>query len=366
MREQRRPHIVHVCTTPEKAGGIWKYIAYLADSPLADRYRFSTIMYPRRSTSISPGIIVELGKSVRSKAPDLVHIHGLQADGFHVALAVRFYQGQPVVLSVHGFAGDNRYSPLAKRMISTWLLEPLTILMSDAIYAVSEYGSKKAVVRCWARNNYGTIPNTVIPPKVDIDSKVARKRLGIGDNEVIALCVGRMTREKGMLLLAQALEVVDWSRVPSLRLIMVGQVPFEQQVRDALAPWIAKGVICIHGQEPDLWPMYRACDFVLHPSLHENQSLALLEAMAAAKPVVCMEVGGNPEIVLSQETGVLVPLEDAKRLAEAIENMATDSERRCRLGHAGRERLEAKFNALQLAEEVGKVYDQLLVGRGRE
>ncbi len=360
-----QPHILHVCTTPEQAGGIWKYISYLTGSPLTEKYRFSTIMYPRRTRCLSAGVITELGKAVRCKAPDLVHIHGLQADGFHVALAVRCYQRQPVLLSVHGFASDNRYSPIAKRIVSGWLLEPLTILMADGVYTVSNYGSKKAMVRCWAKNNYGTIPNAVIPPTVDIDPKVARKRLGFEGDEVIALCVGRMTREKGMLLLAQALEFIDWAHVPSLRLMMAGQVPFEQQVKAALEPWMEKGLIRIHGQESDMWPLYRACDFLLHPSLHENQSLAILEAMAAAKPVVCMEVGGNPEIVLNEETGVLVPLQNAKMLAKVVENVAMDSERRCRLGQAGRERIEATFNARKLSEEVGKVYDHLLSDCGR-
>ena len=81
----------------------------------------------------------------------------------------------------------------------------------------------------------------------------------------------------------------------------------------------------------------------MHPSDEEGFSNAILEAMAAGKPVVASAVGGNPEAIVEGKTGHLVPAGDASALAEAILRLMADPERARELGLAGRTRVDERF-----------------------
>jgi glycosyltransferase involved in cell wall biosynthesis len=97
-------------------------------------------------------------------------------------------------------------------------------------------------------------------------------------------------------------------------------------------------------------------DVFVMPSLSEGLSIALLEAMAARKPVVTTKVGGNPEIVVDGETGYLVPAKDVQSLASAILDMLSNPDQRIRFGENGRRRVEERFSLVTMAEGYQKLY----------
>src|SRR4029079_10837609 len=108
----------------------------------------------------------------------------------------------------------------------------------------------------------------------------------------------------------------------------------------------------------------RAGMFIL-PSVSEGISLTLLEAMAASLPVVATKVGGNAEVVLEGETGVLVPPESPKALACAILGVLRDSAGARRMGELGRRRVEAEFEIARTIGRYEALYLELLERRGR-
>jgi glycosyltransferase involved in cell wall biosynthesis len=95
------------------------------------------------------------------------------------------------------------------------------------------------------------------------------------------------------------------------------------------------------------------------PSLFEGLPIAVLEAMAAGKPVVATAVGGTGEAVVHGETGLLVPPTDAEALAGAIERVATDDRLAARLGRCGRARVESHFHVDRMVQRVTAIYEQL-------
>lgn len=105
------------------------------------------------------------------------------------------------------------------------------------------------------------------------------------------------------------------------------------------------------------------CDVLLHPSLHESGGWVCLEAMAAGRPVICVDLGG-PAIQVTERTGIKVPAISPEQvvadLAEALRQLARDPCRRARLGQAGRERAAEHFNWDKKAEYFAHIYGQLI------
>jgi len=118
------------------------------------------------------------------------------------------------------------------------------------------------------------------------------------------------------------------------------------------------------GHRDDVPALLAASNAFVLPSLFEGTPLALLEAMAAGKPVVTSAIAGVDEVVGDGETGLLVRAGDPEALAEALRRVVGDAELRARLGAAARRRAEAEHSAASTTRKVTAVYDELLRERG--
>jgi glycosyltransferase involved in cell wall biosynthesis len=147
-------------------------------------------------------------------------------------------------------------------------------------------------------------------------------------------------------------------------LLVVGEGPDRPQVeafRERLA--LADRVI-LTGQRRDIPDILAASDiYTLTTWGWEGLPFTVLEAMAAARPVVATRAGGIPEAVVEEETGLLVPRQDAPALAQALGRLVGDPDLRKRMGRAGRQRAEQFFSQRQMVERTTAVYLRLLVGR---
>jgi glycosyltransferase involved in cell wall biosynthesis len=111
--------------------------------------------------------------------------------------------------------------------------------------------------------------------------------------------------------------------------------------------------------------LYSAIDVCVLCSLNEGTPVALIEAMAAEKPVVATRVGGVPDIVEHERTGLIVPARDAAALADAMIGLARDASRRIEMGRAGRCAVAGRFSAAGLVAAVNTLYaERLALKRG--
>ena len=105
------------------------------------------------------------------------------------------------------------------------------------------------------------------------------------------------------------------------------------------------------------------CDILLFPALHESGGCVSVEAMAAGRPVICLDLGG-PALQVTEATGIKVPATSAeqavKDLAAAIEQLAIDPSRRAKLGEAGRRRIDQEFNWARKGEQLARLYQRLV------
>lgn len=173
------------------------------------------------------------------------------------------------------------------------------------------------------------------------------------------VCVSRLSREKGLLDLLNAFRSVN-SRLPSLRLMLVGEGPDRGLLERMMREFADERRAVIHPATPDVGPFLAAADLFVLPSLHENQSFAILEAMAAGLPVLSTRVGGTPELVQHGVTGWLVPPSCPDQLAEGMALLATDSGLRYRLGRAGLAAVVQDHDFDDFLDRLDSLYRELL------
>ena len=183
-----------------------------------------------------------------------------------------------------------------------------------------------------------------------------RQKLGISDNEFAIGMVANMRHEvKGHRFLIKALALIR-KEMSNVRLVLVGDGSLERRLERYAAHLGILDQILFLGSRRDITPLINAMDLVCAPSLSEGFSNTIVEAMAVGKPVVATNVGGNPEIVLNDETGYLVRPRDGKAIAEKIISLIQDSETRSAMGEAARKRVEMYFTIEKMAKDYEEFY----------
>lgn len=184
-----------------------------------------------------------------------------------------------------------------------------------------------------------------------------RARLSPDGNAPIVLTSARLARQKALdVLLAAA------TQVPDALFLIAGEGP-ERSALEARASQLAlSSRVRFLGARQDIAELLAVCDLFVLPSLVEGLPISVLEAMAAARPVVASRIGGTDEVVVDGGTGVLVAAGDAEALAAAIRRLLADPEYARRMGQAGRDRVYGEFSLSRMIEGVEAAYEELLPG----
>ena len=310
---------------------------------------------------------------------ELVHCHTWYTDMGGV-IASKLW-GVPSVLTIHSLEPlrpwkveqlGNAYH------LSAWM-ERTAITEADAIVAVSRE-TKADVLRLF---DVDPARVHVIHNGIDLDEYRAvpgvdvLTRQGIDPSRPFLLFVGRITRQKGIIHLVNAIPKID----PSLQIVLCAGAPDTPEIGEEMASGVARvagerpGVIWIREMLPraDVIQLYTHAAMFCCPSVYEPFGIINLEAMACETAVVATSVGGIPEVVVPEETGLLVdpglatgsfeptdPAGFADRLAEAVNRLAGDKALRDRFGAAGRKRVEAHFSWDAIADQTLGLYAKVL------
>ncbi|HET7767630.1 MAG TPA: glycosyltransferase family 4 protein [Chloroflexota bacterium] len=301
---------------------------------------------------------------VSSIRPDVLHTHLLKADAFG-AVAGRFGGARVTISSKH-----NDEAPLRKRHVSLlhgWLsrLDDRIIVLSDHVgrYVVEVGRAPRDKIR---RVYYGIDPNRPLALSHSAVRSL-RRELDLPPDGPFLLCVGRLDEQKGHLTLFDAMRLV-LAQEPNARLVVVGGA---QQSGHEYAAYLKRlashpdfdGRIIFTGERTDVPRLMAACDLFVLASRWEGFGLVFLEAMAAGKPVVATNVSAIPEVVLPDQTGLLVPPDDPAALAAALLRLCEDPAERYRLGNAGYERVHLHFAADRMIDETLSIYREALASK---
>jgi glycosyltransferase involved in cell wall biosynthesis len=145
----------------------------------------------------------------------------------------------------------------------------------------------------------------------------------------------------------------------------VGDGNLRPQLEQQIAALGLQDRVHLLGSRSDAARLISLADVFALSSVAEGMPLAIMMAMALAKPVVANAVDGVPELVVEGETGLLSPPRDPERFAAVLRRMIDDPALRERCGVAGRERVDAHFTQRGMAENTHRLYQELLADKGR-
>jgi glycosyltransferase involved in cell wall biosynthesis len=184
-----------------------------------------------------------------------------------------------------------------------------------------------------------------------------RSEFGLAPNDVTVGILGRVAEEKGHQYLFDAALSLGLSR--PLKFVVVGDGPLAEMCQRYVQEKGLTGRVIFHPFRSDINNVINALDIVTVPSTWEEPCSAVIQqAMALAKPVVATRVGGNPEMVIDGQTGILVARGDANSLAAAIATLADDPILRSAYGGAGAERVRALFTLQGMTARIEAIYYQ--------
>ncbi len=305
----------------------------------------------------------DLYRLLRSERFDLVHAHSSIAG--LLARAAAKLTGVPIVLfTLHGYATlDYRRSPLRPLI---WLVEWALDRCTDHYVAICRY-----VERTWTGRGLVTpdrvtvVYNGVDPAAVvrPVDRNAMRRDLGLPLDAPVVGTIGLLEAQKGTEYLIRAMPTILRSS-PGCHVIVIGNGPLRDRL-EALARRLGvEAHLHLLGWRHDATDLLAAIDVFCLPSLREGFSVALLEAMAHAKPIVATPVAGNPEAVADGETGLLVPVQDPEALAKAVLYLLGHPDVARAMGEKGRQRLMERFTIATMRDGYDAVYRRMLAGRG--
>jgi starch synthase len=311
---------------------------------------------------------------------DIVHTHTwyVSMAGF---LAKKLFN-IPFVLTTHSLEPLRAWK--AEQLgsgyaMSSWM-ERTAILDADAVVAVSQ-GTKADIIRAYPEVDPARIH--VIYNGIDLDEyqqtsdTTALTKYGVDPSQPYILFVGRITRQKGVTHLVEAIQylpagtqVVLCAGAPDTPEI-AAEMREKVEAARLLNPnvvWIEKMVT-----KPEAIQLYSNCSVFCCPSVYEPFGIINLEAMACRAPVVASATGGILEVVVDGETGYLVPFEQdpvtsfplhadkfARDLAEKLSTLLADPSKAKQFGEAGRKRVEETFAWTAIADQTIALYRTLI------
>ncbi|MFC9329948.1 glycosyltransferase [Kitasatospora sp. NPDC057015] len=314
--------------------------------------------------SPGPATAVEtwrLRRIVRAAAPDVLHLHSAKA-GLAGRLAVR--GALPTVFQPHAWSFAAVEGPVAA---ATLRWERYAARWADRVLCVSEQERRDGEA-AGVRAGWAVVPNGVdVRHYAPAERRAARMSLGLDLEAPLAVCVGRLCRQKGQDVLLGAWPQV-LRRVPAARLALVGGGPDEAALAAAVRELADPSGVRMTGDVPDPRPWLAAADLVVLPSRWEGMALAPLEAMAAGRPVLLADVPGARECLPPQERERgLVPVGDGAALARGIAGALADPIECERRGVAARAHAVRSHDVRAVVEQVDAVYRTVVraAGAGR-
>lgn len=282
----------------------------------------------------------------------LIHAHEFDAN-IYAALAGRLAR-VPLIATVHGrsYYSGSRKRRLAYRLVSR---AAVMVAVSDDVKRFLSDAAGVSAKRVHVVRN-GITPASSVP---DETKAALRAELGIRGGESVVTVVGSLYEVKGHRYLFEAIPTILRS-CPSTVLLVAGRGPMDARLREQVQTLGIAERVRFLGLRADVAALLAISDVFVLPSLSEGLSIAVLEAMAARRPVVATRVGGNPELIMDGETGLLVPPADPHALAMAVTSLLLRPGEARRLGDNALEHVRTSFSLTGMVGAYEAMYESVL------
>lgn len=296
--------------------------------------------------------LMRLIRCVRAHRP--VILHGVLLHAYVLGAFAGRLTGVPIIVasrrSLSNFKHGRPLLQLSERIANRWT--NLVIANSEAVRHDVVQSEKLAPHKVIVIHNGLDAQRYDQTPDAQL-----RNGLGLGSGPVV-IVVANLIDYKGHTYFLRA-----WAKVcrrfPEATALLIGDGPARAASEAEGRTLGIMANLRFLGTRRDVDRLLAIADLLVHPSLQEGFCNALIEAMAAARPVVATDVGGNREAVVDGATGLLVPPGDAEALATAMLRILQQPDRGAAMGNAGRRRVLEKFQRSRMVREYEAVYDTL-------
>ena len=324
-----------------ESGSRPEFLNVIADDDIAVHHFETTGSYDRRAASL-------VRNYLRQERIDILCTHEYRA---HIIgmFARRGTRAKWVAFS-RGWTKEN----FKIRLFHT--IDKAMIRFADHIVAVSD--SQRARLRrlMIPTNTISVVPNAIDLVRFkSIEPTDLRKRFGFPDDTIIVVAAGRFSSEKGQHFLIDAAKEITGS-LDQARFVLFGEGPDLESIRQRIKQWDLSDRILCPGFDRNLIGALKGADILVNPSQSEGLPNIVLEAMAVGVPVVATEVGGVPELVEHDRSGLLVPYPDVPQLVSTISNLIVDEKLRRRLADQATETVADRFSFDRQNDLLSDIY----------
>jgi N-acetyl-alpha-D-glucosaminyl L-malate synthase BshA len=314
---------------------------------------YALFKYPDYTLPLS----VRISEVTQEYGLDVVHVH-YAVPHATAALLARLMLGPKwtpaIITTLHGtdtnlIGNDPHYRPIIRYSIEN----------SCGVTTVSESLKQQTIDTFEIARPIEVIPNffEARPPSRSRDA--VRADLGVGDDEILLLHMSNLRPGKRVADILQAVSLSK-NRTRIKLLILAGGdfAEYEAEVRRLGI----EGLVIVRENVHEIRDYLGACDLGVYASEQESFGLSILETLAYGKPVVATNIGGIPEVVKHEVTGLLIAPRNPEALAAAIDRLIADPELRTRLGEAGRQDVALRFDPGEVRDRYLDFYRRVMAG----
>ena len=298
----------------------------------------------------------KLARLCRLRKIDIIHAQYLREN--YIALFSRILNPPVRVIYTNHFILKNNF-----------FLKCCNFLLSGlqaAVVAVCNPGRRR-MEKNWVRPGRITVIFNGVDPQYwgNREASTLREEFGIPPDKMILLCGSRFEYDKGHEYLVNAIAALKKRTSRPFVFILANDGPFLETRRRQVRELGLEDTVIFAGHRKDVKNLYDGSDIYVNASWHEALSFAIIEAMAEGLPVVATRMGGNPDIVSGEYgNGILVTYGDADELAEVLDGLMGDPERRRKLSEGGRRAVAEKFNLDIMVSKTYNLYQKVTGQQG--
>lgn len=291
-----------------------------------------------KKPGLDPGCIPKLRKAIKIFAPDVIHTH---IHALKYAYIAALGLGIPMLRTIHSIASQDAEADTAINRFLFARGGVIPIAISDAI---------KDTTAEYYHLNISSIP--VILNGVDL-SRCIPKENYTADGAIKLLHIGRFHEAKNHKDIIQAMTMLKKRGIP-VTLDCYGDGELLEEIKNSVARLDLQNTVRLRGVSADVFPILHDADIFLLPSVWEGIPMTIIEAMGTGLPIIASNVGGIPDMIEHNVSGLLIAPE-AQALADAVEALSKDTSLRAHLGKGALQAVH-RFSAEEMAEGYLSLY----------
>ena len=370
-RDKSSPHIVHMIDELPRDGAEmllvdlmrlripgYRYtiVCLIKGGPLEQEFEklgIPVVIFGRKG-KLDFGLVFRVASWLKRERADVVHTHLFTADTYG-RLAARL-AGVPAVFStVHNIV--NPWKGSGRKLI-----DRLFARLSTAVVGCSEEVTQTLASRDKIpASKLVSIPNGIDLQKFSSFSGAGvRSEFGLPEDRPLIGIVGRFHEQKAHGDLFRALAELPQVRDKQLNCLVIGTGDLQDALKQQVKALGLEDCVIFTGMRTDVPRLVAAMDVFVMSSHWEGLPIALLEAMASSKAVLCTRVGGIPDVVIDGDNGLLVEPRDVPQFAKRLDDLLQAPALRTRLGQRARETVIARFDVSRTAAAYNRLHQQAL------